>query len=60
MVECQPALTGLESAERGHVDACAAGDVLQCQATLESKISQSAANPQVDVVLGGVVCLHGK
>src|SRR5215217_8254810 len=60
MVESESTLTGFEPAERGHVDARAAGDVLQSQAALEAQITQTSANTQVDVVFGGLVCLNGK
>ena len=60
MVEGQSALTRFQPAERRHVDSRAARDVLQRQAALDAQISQASTNPQVDVVLGGVVCLHSK
>ncbi len=60
VVEGESALTGLETAQRRHVDARAACHVLQRQTALNAQITQATANPQVDVVLGRVVCLHGK
>ena len=60
MVQRQPSLTRLEPAERGHVDAGAAGHVLQRQTALHTQLAQPPSNPQVDIVLGDRLCLHGK
>ena len=60
MVQGQATLARLEAAERGHVDAGAAGHVLERQTALNAQFPQPPSNPQVDIVLGMRLCLHGK
>ena len=45
MVEGEPALARLEPAERGHVDARAAGHVLERQAALNASVRAAAVEP---------------
>ena len=54
MVEREAALARFEPAQRRHVDARPAGDVLQRQPALHAQFPQPPPDPQIDVVLGGV------
>ena len=59
VVEGEPALAGLEPAERGDVDVRPLGDLLQRQPPLGPQLAQAPAHAGVDGLLGPF-CRHGK
>ena len=58
VVERKPALTRFQPAQRRHVDAGPAGDILKCQPVLHAQFAQPPPDQDVDAVLS--FCLHRK
>ncbi|BBX02045.1 hypothetical protein MMOR_29810 [Mycolicibacterium moriokaense] len=58
MVERQPPLAGFETAQRRHVDAGPARNLVEGEPPLHAQLAEATAHPQIYTFL--VFCLHGK